>query len=695
MGRGGESSVNSWVIWVVWGTFAFVAVLLGFVGRHFSVRTLRYVTAVTAVVLVMLVTRYGLTHPADPAQASADLANSFRQGADELSAAFLHPLRLGSQVPPPGRFGWVVIAVLIVIGYRMLEAWARRREAPVLDTSALGGGQRDGASRKIGDSAEDGRLYDELVARLKFQLSAMEVRTPAILPGGSRSNGLASIAEASGVAGSDLAGAIIRVFGTLWPNARRFQVQVRVERVPDELQPGTKNMKVTVSLDEPVRGQSVATKTMVASDPDEAAAAAAGYVAQHIFTRDPTTPPWCVGAANGSDLAAWLLAKQERRHVTPDDIRSACSEQIRILERATGNSQCAGIVRYELAQLYDLEGNHMAALRLHAVNREQHSRFYRGRYRLSMSLEMIANPAFRLRETCAAEDTHMLVESLAILNRCHVTRNNTRWEDPIVDGELQPELRETLLVAAREELRAIRRQLTLRHVIWGTFRHRDERVIRGPHWDLRTRQSFHDGLCAAELLVAIRRILNGKEPPSASEKLLHMRLASRRAADIAHDNVSISRHLANKKAPNPPEPRGTSRPPDRKWLLAEKRDRTRWLPWQRRTPSWEAAYNTACAYAALDRDDRVVISLQRALSNRDCELQQPWNWISQDPDFSCLKSPSGEFKDFLGSLEGSDYPEAAGQPVDAYTMGIGAGCDVPSSSPEAVPAGSTLNKASV
>ena len=140
--------MNSWVIWVVWGIFAFVAVLLSFVGRHFSVRTLRYVMAVTAVVVIVLVTRFGLTHPADPAQASADLANSFRQGADELSAAFLHPLRLGSQVPAPGRFGWVVIAVLVVIGYRMLEAWARRREAPVLDTSSLGDGQRDGASQE-------------------------------------------------------------------------------------------------------------------------------------------------------------------------------------------------------------------------------------------------------------------------------------------------------------------------------------------------------------------------------------------------------------------------------------------------------------------------------------------------------------------------------------------------------------------
>ena len=681
--------MNSWVIWVVWAIFAFVALLLGFVGRHFSVRTLRYVTAVTAVVVIVLVTWFGLTHPADPAQASADLANSFRQGANELGAAFFHPLRLGSQVPAPGRFGWIVIAVLVVIGYRMLEAWARRREAPVLDTSSLGDGQRDGTSRKEGDSAKDGRLYDEFAARLKFQLCAMEVRTPGILPGGSRSNGLASIAEASGVAGSDLAGAIIRFFGMLWPNQRRFQVRVRVECVPDELQPGTKNMKVTVSLDEPARGQSVATKTMVAGDPDEAAAAAAGYVAQHIFTRDPTTPPWCVGNANGSDLAAWLLAKQERRLVTPSDIRRARGEQILILERATGNSQCAGIVRYELAQLYDLEGNHMAALRLHAVNREQHPRFYRGRYRLSMSLEMIANPAFRLRETHAAEDTAMLVESLAILNRCDVT-GNTRWEDYIVDGGLKPELRETLLVAAREELRSIRRQLTLRHVIWGTFRHRDERVIRGPHWDLRTRQSFHDGLCAAELLVAIRRILNGKEPPSASEKLIHMRLASRRAADIARDNVSISRHLANKKAQDLPEPQGTSGHPDRKWLPAEKRDRTRWLPWQRRTPSWEAAYNTACAYAALYRDDRVVISLQRALSNRDCELQQPWNWISQDPDFACLKSSSKKFKGFLGSLERSDYPEAAGQPADADGIGNSAGCDVSSSSPEAVLAGSIL-----
>ena len=48
---------------------------------------------------------------------------------------------------------------------------------------------------------------------------------------------------------------------------------------------------------------------------------------------------------------------------------------------------CAGIPRYELAQLYDIEDRHPEALRLHTINRKQYPRFYRGRYRLGMSLK--------------------------------------------------------------------------------------------------------------------------------------------------------------------------------------------------------------------------------------------------------------------------------------------------------------------
>jgi hypothetical protein len=652
--------VNSWVIWVVWGAFAFVALLLCFVGRHFSLRTLRYVAAVTAAALVVLVTRYGLTHPANSANASSNLANSFTQGADELSAALFHPLLIllpGDHVPAPGRIGWLVIAVLLVIGYRALEGWAMHREAPVLDTSALGGGQPNGTSSKTGEGATDGQSQDEdeLIAQLKFRLSAMEVRAPAILPGGSRSNGLASIAEASGAPGGGLAGAIIRFFGMLWPNPRRFQVRVRVESGRREPQ-DTHDIKVTVSLDEPGTGQSVATKTMVATNVDEASAVLAGYVAQHIFARDPTTPPWCVGASNGRDLGAMLLAKQQRVYPKdPENIKSARGEQIAILEKATGNNECAGVARYELAQLYDLADRHVAALRLHAFNREQHPRFYRGRYRLSMSLEMIANPEFRL----ASAETGLLDEGLATLNRCGALKDVTRQHDDIAEGVLPLRLREKLLEAAAGELRTIRRQMTLWHVIWATFCHRDERVMRIPQWGLRKRQSFHDGLCVAELLVTIRQSLNQTE---RSDEVPHrMKLALRVVAAIAGDNARVRQQLTNQKVQDTPESQDTLEALNRNWQRA--RDRTRWLPWQRRTPSWEAAYNTACVYAALNLDQKAVISLQRAINNPDCEMQRPWDWISHDPDFSCLKSSSTNFKVFLDAQKGKDYPATIDSPM--------------------------------
>ena len=109
---------------------------------------------------------------------------------------------------------------------------------------------------------------------------------------------------------------------------------------------------------------------------------------------------------------------------------------------------------------------HLTALRLHAVNREQYPRFYRGRYRLGMSLEMIADPGFRFTDREAARDD--LAEILAVLHRCRLTENQLRADDeirPVSGGggysELTPALRLELLKAAQQELRGVRRQLTL------------------------------------------------------------------------------------------------------------------------------------------------------------------------------------------------------------------------------------------
>jgi hypothetical protein len=392
-----------------------------------------------------------------------------------------------------------------------------------------------------------------------------------------------------------------------------------------------------------------------------------------------------------------LLAKQTRRHVTcPGDIAESRWTQIGILEQATGNNQYAGVLRYELAQLNDLVGRHMEALRLHAANREQHPRFYRGRYRLCMSLEMIANPAFELREPGKTDENQpvrdelardKLNEILTILNRCGVTKNVKCCDGDIADGKLTPGLQEELLKAAAKELRAIRRELALWHVVWVTFRYRNERAIYIPHWRLRKRQSFHDGVCAAELLVAIRRSLNEEGPSGISWKP-HMIQARRIVAGIARDKVPMRKHLRNRKAQGTPESQ------DRKLPSAEKRDRTRWLPWQHRTPSWEAAYNAACAYAALGLDHQVVNSLWRAINNRDCEMQRPSDWIACDPDFNRVQS-STEFESFLEAQIKEDYPPVLKCPVRVNREELAAGAGVSQGSSESAPAGNAAGKASL
>jgi hypothetical protein len=673
--------------WLVWGVFAIAAVLLGWVGYHFTARTLRFVTAGFALAVAVLVARYGVTHPIG---APTDLVSAFTRGMDKLSTVFFQPL-LGGQVLAHGRVGWLVIIAVLVFAYRELEVWAMRWQPPAVDTSALDGNQPGAQNTGApGDGGPDEqREHDKLVAELRFRLPAVEVRTPPVLPGGATANGLASLAENSGAADSGLAGAVIRLAGMLWPNPRRYQVRVWVEpadppsaenfleeigqRLPwhtgEHSARGTERAtacrKVTVDLEDPQTGASIATKTLVASDLDEAAAVVAAYVARQIFKEDPTAPAWCVGSFDGGDLAALLSAEQLR---VPIDCSEAAGcarrRRIEILEKAVCNSYSAGVARHELALLYDLERNYVEALWLHAINREQYSRFYRGRYRLGMSLEMIANPTFG---PWNGQAMRKLCEILHILDRCCVT-DDAEGSCDIHATKLSPELTGKLLAAARNEFRACRRQTTLWRVLWGAFWHRDERAIRKPLWQLRERQRFHDGAHVAELLVTVRQSLNRERCDLKGR--LQARRAIRVTAAIAGDSATIKELLKNSQATV-----GEIRQP------GPKSKKTRWLPWQRRTPSWQAAYNTACLYSALAGTTdprypadtpkycrntmarRAAASLKRVVDDRDCDMQRPSDWISKDPDFSCLKSSSEEFNQFLNAQKQTDYPTAKPKPA--------------------------------
>jgi hypothetical protein len=668
--------------WYAWLVFAAGAVVLGGVASNFSVRTVRWVTAVIAVGLVISVTAYGLNSakPRNGAIGPPDLQTAFAKGADAIAAALLHPMWMGHLVPEPGRVGWAIITVLIILGYRQLEARAVGQQAPALDTSRLSDSQPSIPAAQSGDPT-DGQRHDQMAAELKFRLSAMEVRSPAILPGGSRSEGLASIAEDSGVAGSDLVAAIIRFLSLLWPGPRRWQLRVWVE--PSSAAKNDAETRVTVELDDPRSGVTVASKTVAAASLDEAASMVAGYVARQVFASDPATPPWVYGAADGRDLGVLLIARQERVYAdSREAILASRQRQIEVLRTVTGGSRCAGVVRYELAQLHDLGTNHLTALRLHAVNREQYPRFFRGRYRLAMSLEMAANRGLTFTNPPAV--TYMMNETLAVMHRCGLATRTACADGDVVPSEeghghyrLSDALCLELLEAARSELRVLKRQLRLPLLLWAALVHRNERTVWRPYRRLRFRQSLRDGASVAGLLIAVRIILNDSSTqpqvkPSAYRHALRM------VAAITGDSAPIEAVLRGERQLAAAW-RTRAAPPEQ----------VRVLPWQRRTASWQAAYNAACIYSALVQqdlagEDRVVTCLQRAIDSRDTEMERAYDWIAYDPDFLPLKnSPAGQFpafKKFLRDCKRRDYPRLP-QPSQAGYEGDNDAEDEPADGP--------------
>jgi hypothetical protein len=556
--------------------------------------------------------------------------------------------------------------------------------------------------------------HDQLAAELRFRLPTMEIRAPAILPGGTRSNALASIAEWSGVSGGGLAGAVIRAANLFWPKARPIRVRVWVEA------PAAAGIRATVVLEDARSGVTMATKTVTGTDLPELSSMAAGYIARQIFEMDPTVPEWCYGTADGRDLGAMQQARLARVYAgCPRDVLESRELQIEILRKATGNVRSAGVVRYELAQLYALRGEQLAALRLHALNRELHPRFYRGRYRLGMSLTMLANPELQLPATPATRDT--LDEIMQILARCRLTSGSYRKPVPrlpVADDSgraaadpagtahgslpVPAELAMEMLNIAAADLAAVRRQLSFPHVMRDAFVHRRERAVWLPLWRRRQRQSFIDGVCVAQLLVTVRRTLlerdiadpgwrqrelvplprvpaepRGQRPRAERPPVPAVpRQGARQVPRDMRHGLRISSFIAGDPAPlvalltgtddwrASHAAAGTEPPP----AAASK---TRWLPWQRSTPSWQAAYNTACLYAVLadaapdlaapDYQERIINALRAAVDNPFSELERASDWIRRDPDFRYMYRHPVVFSPFLKFLydqERQDYPEA-------------------------------------
>src|SRR5207248_3058296 len=99
-----------------------------------------------------------------------------------------------------------------------------------------------------------------------------------------------------------------------------------------------------------------------------------------------------------------------------------------------------------------------------------------------------------------------------------------------------------------------------------------------------------------------------------------------------------------------------------------------------RTRSWQAGYNLACAYAAVAQalppaadaeqadarkselrtlTDRIVSSLWFTVCNPECEMERPWDWIFNDPDFIFMHLSDTKDGDQTAKDEKAEEKEAA------------------------------------
>ena len=129
------------------------------------------------------------------------------------------------------------------------------------------------------------------------------------------------------------------------------------------------------------------------------------------------------------------------------------------------------------------------------------------------------------------------------------------------------------------------------------------------------------------------------------------RRALRIVEAVAGEPVEIKSLLGNSGIWINVEPARIPESAARRSTPSEHASRTRWFPWQCRTPSCPAAYNTACLYGvAFEHCNKAeqkwkisslaVISLRRAFGPQDSEMQRPSDWIDVDPVFVALKKTS-------------------------------------------------------
>jgi hypothetical protein len=614
--------------YIDWPVLVAVLAALGWAGYQFSRRTYRIAALAAVIASVVALTEYGAA-----SSAASNFIDAFTAGSKDVIETMLNPLVAGTHSFPPGVVGWVVLLVLIVGVLVCFDTWSARREQPRVEVA-------DPPAAEQGNSdLEDRRAITE---ELRFRLPAVYVRTPATMPGGLTLDNLATMVSGSEVKGGKVAAALMQIVHALEGKPRTYEARLYVEScTPDgELTEKGSHRRLTVDLQNARTGQAIAVQMLPACLRKNGAEQAAGFAARQVFRDDPSTPCWAVGSRDGQDLAAYLLSREicaEGR--APEQLYASRQLRRHVLEQAVKDSPAPGLVGYDLAAMYDLDGEYLNSLKLHLRNRVHYPRFRAGRYRLAITLSALAGLDFGIQrqerepaDGAAPGEVHEVraeiarsLEQSGLLNRLTPDERAALRGNPWAENKDRVAVNRALLHLAKQELSACQRAEGTISILWNAFFHRRERASLLPllrdnmRWLHPRRRKLASSFAMA--IVQQRLALLELEESAANDSL-------REAREKAMRSLAVAKGEAG---------------------LAER------VPWQ-------AVYNAACLFAVaapgqVPSDEnayQAVRLLRLAIDDPACDLERPSEWIAMDPDLRSLRTYIG-FSDFIKEQAAKDF----------------------------------------
>lgn len=617
--------------YIDWPVLVAVLAGLGWTGYQFSRRTYRIAVLAAVIAGVVALTEYGAA-----GSAASNFIDAFTAGSKDVIETMLNPLVVGPHDFLPGVVGWAVLLVLIAGVLVWFDTWSARREQPRVEVA-------DPPAAEQGNSdLEERRAITE---ELRFRLPAVYVRKPATMPGGLTLDNLATMVSGSDVKGGKVAAALMQIVHALEGKPRTYEARLYVESCTSEGEPKDKgsHRRVTVDLQDARTGQAIAVEMLPACLIKTSAELAAGFAARQVFRDDPSTPSWAVGSRDGQDLTAYLLSREictEGRK--PEQLYESRQLRRHQLEQAVKDSPAPGLVGYDLAAMYDLDGEYLNSLKLHLRNRVHYPRFWAGRYRLAITLSALAGLDFSsqkqeqepangaapgdVREV-RAEITRRLKQS-GMLSRVTDDERAALQGDPWAANKDRLTVNKALLHLAEQELSACRHAEGTISILWNAFFHRRERasllpLLRGnTRWLHPRRRKLASSISKAivqqrlKLLELEEAALNG-----ANESLRKAQEWAERSAGVDKDEAGLAHRVP-----------------------------------------WQAVYNAACLFAVAapgqeptdGNASEAVRLLRLAIDDPACDLERPSEWIAMDPDLRSLRKYKG-FIDFIKEQAAKDF----------------------------------------